>query len=172
MNGFLAAAALIFAVGAPAALAAEVTSVQAPKRVPAGAKAKLVASIKDVASCRLTATGATMAASTSGMDQVTFSFTVSRRAKPGRHTLTLRCAGAKPKTIRLTVTARKGKRGTSTKLVNGKIRIAVRRARCGPRVRRRSAGDLTGASRRRDRLPDWWHKIDFAKLSALLGKHA
>jgi len=146
MNGFLAAAALIFAVGAPAALAAEVTSVQAPKRVPAGAKAKIVASIKDVASCRLTATGATTAASTSGMDQVTFSFTVSRRAKPGRHTLTLRCAGAKPKSIRLTVTARKGKRGTSTKLVNGKIRVAVRRAATPSPVSRTCARCTNGSS--------------------------
>ena len=124
----LGLAVVVLALAAPAASAGEVTSVQAPKRVKAGAAAKIVASVKDVASCRLTTKGGTTAASTAGADQVTFAFTVFRNAKPGRHTLTLRCSGAKSKTVRLTVTARKGKRGTSAKLVKGKIRVTVRRA--------------------------------------------
>lgn len=128
MSRILALAPLLALAVATPALAAGVTSVQAPKRVKAGASATIVASVDAVSSCRLTAGRTTATAAADGADRVTFSFTVSRSAKPKRYTLTLRCTGAAAKRITLTVSKGKGRRGTSSKLVKGKIKVAVRRA--------------------------------------------
>ncbi len=122
--------AVLVAVGTAAgspAFAADVTSVKAPKRVKAGASAQVVASVSAVDSCRLTVGKVSVLAPAAGADRVTFTFTVSRTARPGRYTLTLRC-GTIAKRVRMTVTPRKGKRGTSSRIVKGRIKFSVRRA--------------------------------------------
>ena len=50
----LVAAALVLGTAATPAVAADVTAVKAPKRVKAGASAKVVVSVDAVTSCRLT----------------------------------------------------------------------------------------------------------------------
>ena len=137
-------------VAAAPASAADVTSVKSPKRVKAGASAKVVASVSAVTSCRLTVGRVSVLAPATGADRVTFTFTVSPKARPGRYTLTLRC-GAVSKRLRMTVTARKGRRGTSGRIVKGRIRYTVRATPAGPGSRARTepdAGRDPGGQRR------------------------
>src|SRR3954454_8965966 len=92
------------AAAASPAFAAGVTSVQAPKRVKAGGTATIVVSVDAVASCRLTAGRASAVAPAAGADRVTFAFTVSRRVRPGRYAVSLRCGTAKAQRLRVMVT--------------------------------------------------------------------
>jgi hypothetical protein len=124
-RNFALVALLVLGAAAPSAHAAGVTSVQSPKRVKAGATAKVVASLDAVDQCRLSAGKASKSVKTAGADRATFTFKVSPTAKPGRFTLTLRC-GSTTKRLKVTVTARKGKRGTSTQLIKGTIKVSLR----------------------------------------------
>ncbi|HEY6890842.1 MAG TPA: hypothetical protein VI300_23760, partial [Solirubrobacter sp.] len=62
-----------------------------------------------------------------GADRVTFTFVVSHKARPGRYTLVLSC-GSTTRRLRMTVIARKGKPGTSRRIVRGRIDVKTRKA--------------------------------------------
>ncbi len=119
------------AVAAAPASAAGVLSVTAPKRVKAGASATVVVSVDTVTSCRLTIGEVSALAPATGADRVTFTFKVAARAKPARYALTVRC-GSSTRKLRMTVTARKGKRGASSRIVSGRIKFVTRRAAAPP----------------------------------------
>lgn len=103
---------------------AGVRSVTVPKSVQAGRTAVIKVQLVDVAQCRLTAGKATKTTDTASAISVTYRFTVSKKAKPGTYSLTLRC-GSESRKLRLKVVKGKSRRGTSKTLVQGKIRDRV-----------------------------------------------
>lgn len=115
---------IAFAGAATPAFAAEITSVTAPTRVKAGGAVKVVASVVDVPNCSLAAGQAATTIAAGGADRVTFTFSVNRKAKAARYTLTLRCLGAPARRLRVTVTGG----GTSRKLVTSTIRTSLHAA--------------------------------------------
>ena len=108
------------------AFAAGITSVKAPRRVKAGASAKVVVSVSAVTRCRLGVGTVSALAQAAGADRVTFTFLVSPKARPGRYTLVLSC-GSTPRRLRMTVIPRTGKPGTAKRIVSGRIKVETRK---------------------------------------------